>query len=97
MHKKRAKDGLVCISVSVDPPKNKDAALRFLQQKQATFPNYWLNEEGEAWQDYFDLATGPPLQLVYGRDGKLARRVQAGTVTHQELDAYVEKLLRETK
>jgi len=83
--------------VSVDQPENKAAALQFLRKQQAAFPNYWLNEEGQAWQDHFDLATGPPLQLVYGRDGKLARRVQAGTVTHQELDAYVEKLLRETK
>lgn len=96
MHAKYAKDGLVVIAVSLDEATNKDRALKFLQKQKAAFPNYWLDEEVEDWQKHFDIAS-QPAQFIYGRDGKLARRINEEVVTHQELETLIEKLLRAGK
>jgi len=48
MHKKYGKDGLVCMSVSVDQLDDKDKAHKFLKSKGATFANYLLDEEDTA-------------------------------------------------
>src|SRR5262245_15414996 len=39
LHKKYGPAKLVCISVTVDDPEDKDKALRFLNQQKATFQN----------------------------------------------------------
>ena len=50
MHRKYGPQDVVCVSVSVDPEENRGAALGFLKDKQAAFPNFWLNEEQEVWR-----------------------------------------------
>jgi len=95
MHKKYAKDGLVCISLSVDQLENKGRALKFLQAKGATFANYLLDEEVQVWQEQWDVA-GPPAVIVYGADGKLARRfVNDATTeyTYADVEKLVQKLM----
>jgi thiol-disulfide isomerase/thioredoxin len=73
LHRKYADKGLVCISVSVDFPEDKDRALKFLKDKQATFTNLLLDEEADLWQKELDF-TAVPAILVYGKDGKLAKK-----------------------
>src|SRR5436309_336656 len=93
MHKKYAKDGLVCVSLSVDRPENKDAAFRFLKKQQATFPNYLLDEEEGAWHEHFG-ASVQPTQVVYDRAGKRVKSFEGGgEAVHKELTELVEKLL----
>ena len=41
-HKKYAENGLVCMSVSMDKPKEKREVLSFLKEHAATFPNFLL-------------------------------------------------------
>jgi len=96
MHHKYGKDGFVLISVSVDPPEGKARALEFLQKQKATFLNLWLDETVDTYLEYFDIA-GPPAQLIYGRDGKLARRINAEIITHHQVEALIEKLLQAGK
>jgi hypothetical protein len=69
MHKKYAKDGVVCVSVSVDTPSDKARALKFLQKQQAGFTNFWLDEPNEVWQNYWDFG-GPPAVFVFDQQGK---------------------------
>jgi thiol-disulfide isomerase/thioredoxin len=68
MHRRYAKEGLVCISVSVDDPKNREVALKFLKQKAATFRNYLLEDAAEVWQEHWNI-TAIPAVFLY-RDGK---------------------------
>jgi hypothetical protein len=96
MHKKYAKNGLVCMSVSVDLVDDKDKAHKFLKSKGATFANYLLDEEEtKVWQDHWDMG-GPPAVFVYGRDGKIARRFvndADNTFTYADVEKYVKTLL----
>lgn len=73
LHSERAKDGVVCISVSVDDPDDKAGALKFLTQQKAAFENYLLDESADAYQKAFEFSSVPTV-LVYGRDGKLVRK-----------------------
>jgi hypothetical protein len=78
MHEKYAKDGLVAMSVSLDRPTNEKAmknVRQFLKEQKATFPNFVINEEPEFWQEKLGIA-GPPVVFVFGRDGKLAKKLE---------------------
>jgi hypothetical protein len=69
LHQQYAKDGLVCMSVSVDQPDNREEALKFLKGKKATFANYWLDEKLTFYQDKLEIS-GPPAVFVFDRQGK---------------------------
>jgi thiol-disulfide isomerase/thioredoxin len=85
LHRTYAADGLVCISVSVDDTKEREAAaLSFLQKQKATFPNYRLDEEGDFLNDKWDFK-GIPVVLVFDRDGK-----RAATFTNDDPDNQFE-------
>ncbi|SRR6266540_1463292 len=103
MHEKYGKDGLVCVSVSVDDAEDKDArdaVLTFLQAKKATFTNYLLDEKTEVWQSEWTMKA-PPVVRVYGRDGKLARQFDNddpdNQYTYEDVEHLVRKLLQEKK
>lgn len=68
MHQKYAKNGLVCMSVSLDEQADHDKALQFLRKQKATFANFRLAEETSVWQEKFDML-GPPVVLVFDRAG----------------------------
>ena len=94
MQRRYSRDGVVCLSVSVDEPARRPAALAFLKTQGATFANYLLNEDPSVWQEKFDV-NGPPAVFVFGRDGK-----QAGKFDHNDPDrSYtyddVESLVRQ--
>jgi hypothetical protein len=72
MHKIYAKDGLVAISVSVDPlqedPKAKSNVLKFLRSKDAAFTNLLLDEPFEFWENKLHFSF-PPCYYVFSRQG----------------------------
>jgi thiol-disulfide isomerase/thioredoxin len=98
LHQKRAKDGVVCMSVAWDSADDRDKALEFLQQRGATFPNFLLNKDDkdgtQKWLDAYDI--GPiPVVLVFGRDGKLAKKFDREDPDHPFTYADVNKLVEE--
>lgn len=96
MHRRYGKDGLVCVSVSVDELERKDKALAFLKKREAEFSNYLLDEKADVWQNKLKL-TGTPAVLVYGRDGSLVRKFEDNDPDHpfsyDDVEAFVRKLL----
>jgi len=98
LHKKYADQGLVCFSVTVDPPDGarvQEKALAFLEKMQASFPNFFLDEREEVWQNRWDM-NGPPCVFVFDRQGKRAAKFLNGpTAANQFTYADVEKLVVE--
>jgi hypothetical protein len=94
MHHKYAKEGLVCMSVSVDEADDRDNALKFLKAQKATFANYWLDEDAEVWQKRLDVSA-PPAAIVFGRDGQRAKTFTSEQpFTYEDVAKLVEKLLK---
>ena len=94
MHERYAKDGLICISVSVDEPADRDKALAFLKGQRAAFPNFLLEEETQLWQDKFDL-NAPPAVFVFDRNNRRAGKFDYGDPNKQYSYADVQELVRE--
>jgi len=97
MQRQYVADGLVCMSLSVDKKENQAKALKFLVAQNAAFPNYWLDEEWEAWQK--KLPVSPPALFVFDRQGRRAARFDNDdpdkTFTHTDVENLVRKLLRQ--
>jgi hypothetical protein len=99
MHERYGKDGLVCMSVSVDEMDRKAAALRFLQSRDAAFANYLLNEEITVWQDKLKIA-GPPCVFVFDREGRQVAKFdnnEAEGSVYAKVEARVRELLAAVK
>lgn len=99
LHKKYADKGLVCISVSVDPTKNQANALKFLTEKNATFPNYLLDEEWGYWSEKW-VVKGIPAVFVFNKAGKRAAKLtnanpDAQFTYEKDVEPLVTKLLQE--
>lgn len=95
LHERHAKAGVVCMSVSLDEPKERDTALAFLKSKEAAFPNFLLDEGEKGWdRNMLDLK-GIPAVFVYDREGKLARKFTNDDPDNQFTYADVEKLVKE--
>ncbi len=95
LHQRTAKDGVVCMSISLDKPDNRAAALAFLKSKGAAFPNFLL-DEGEAGWDKLDLKSIPAV-FVYDRAGKLARKFTKDDPDNQFTYADVNKFVDELR
>jgi len=93
LHNQHVKDGLVCVSVSVDPIEDKDNALKFLKEKKATFFNILLDEEPDIWQTKWGFVAVPAV-VVYGRDGKIAKKFTYDDPKNQFTYEDVEKFLK---
>jgi thiol-disulfide isomerase/thioredoxin len=91
-HKKYVGNGLVCMSVSLDQPKDKDEALSFLKDHKATFPNFLLvggARDEEQIVERFGYNGRIPFLALFGKTG---RRVwDRGTKNLS--DAQLEKLI----
>jgi hypothetical protein len=98
MRQRYGKDGLVCLSVSVDELGRKEATLAFLEKMRATFPNYLLDEDAEVWQNQWKIK-GPPAVFVFDRAGKRAGKFDGDdperTFTPQDVEKLVNQLLRQ--
>jgi thiol-disulfide isomerase/thioredoxin len=71
MQKKYGADGLVCISVSIDPAKSRAAVQSFLTRKESTITNFWLDEPVDVWAKRWDV-NGPPVVFIFDRAGRRA-------------------------
>ena len=80
LSKKYGPQGLVAISVAVDPPKEdskeqtalRQRLLKFLTKQNATFTNLYLDEPSEVWLKKLDVAEVPCV-FVFDRQGKYYR------------------------
>ena len=99
IYRDHAKDGVVCLSVSLDQSEQRDNALAFLTAKGATFPNFLIDEDG-TWQDKWNIR-GIPMVLVFGRDGRLARKFDRddpdNQFTYPDVEKFVQDLIRKGK
>jgi thiol-disulfide isomerase/thioredoxin len=99
LHEKYAREGLVCMSVSVDDDEAKHAAaLKFLTGVKATFANYRLDEPDSVWQEKWDF-NGPPAVFVFDRQGRRAGKFTMGDPDNQftyakDVEPLVRKLLK---
>jgi len=96
LHKKYADLGLVCVSVSVDNPEQRERVQGFLDRQGATFPNFLAADANDAegrrkLGERFGLGRGIPFMAVFDRDG---RRVWAGNgsqMSQAGLDALISR------
>jgi hypothetical protein len=96
MHNTYAKDGLVCMSVSVDDKDDKDKTLAFLQKQHATFENYLIDEPAAVWNTKLEVAA-PPAVLVFDRDGQRLKKFGEEQFTYEDVEKFVAPLLKEKK
>lgn len=92
MYRELAAKGFVAISVSLDDPRDVETMKQvhaFLEKVGASFRNFVLDEPEESWSKKLDIA-GPPLVVVFGRDGRVVKRFVGG---YDEVRQLVEKLL----
>jgi thiol-disulfide isomerase/thioredoxin len=101
LHERLADDGVVCISVSVDKPDAKDAALAYLKKQHATSANYWLDEPQDVWLAKWKVKSGVPIAFVFNRQGELVRKFDndnlpptADGFKYEEVTKVVESVLK---
>jgi hypothetical protein len=94
MHRELSKAGLVVISLSVDDPDDKAAALKFLQQQGATFENFILEDKdrNEKAGDEKLYHSAPPSVHVFDREGKKVKTLE-GKKEAEGLEKLVRELL----
>ena len=87
LSQEHAKDGVVCMSLSVDDPtpEKKAKALEFLKKQGAGFQNFLLDEEAEVWQKAWKV-NAVPVVFVFNRDGS-----QASMFNSEDTDAFYKK------
>ncbi len=82
LHRKYGGKELACMSVTLDKPDDNQKALKFLKSQDADIPNFLVDEEDNKWKDRWNIG-GIPIVLVFGRDGKLAKRFDNSDPDHQ--------------
>jgi thioredoxin-like negative regulator of GroEL len=96
MSRKYAGQGLVVISVSVDPnPQTKETqetALAFLRARQATFTNLLLDEPEAFWAERLGVQSLPCV-FVFNRDGKW-RKFTGEDAKPEDVDKLVAEWLK---
>jgi thiol-disulfide isomerase/thioredoxin len=100
LHRDYADQGVVCVSVSVDDPEQRDLVLKYLKSKKATITNFLLDEDPSVWQDKWDI-TAIPAVFVYGVDGKIAAKFDhnepQNDFTYDDVEEAVDELLKAAK
>jgi thiol-disulfide isomerase/thioredoxin len=96
LHRDLANAGVVCMSVTIDEKDKVEAALKFLREQGATFPNYLLDEDAAVWQEKWAI-NGVPAVFVFGRDGKQAAKFDSDgdkEFSYKDVRKKVEELLK---
>jgi thiol-disulfide isomerase/thioredoxin len=97
LHRDYADQGVICVSVSVDDPEQRDLVLKYLKSKKATITNFLLDEDPSVWQDKWDI-TAIPAVFVYGVDGKIAAKFDhnepQSDFTYDDVEDTVDELLK---
>ncbi|MBW3598408.1 MAG: TlpA family protein disulfide reductase [Planctomycetes bacterium] len=91
------KDQVAVISVSLDDPESREAALEFLQKQEARFDNL-LSEQGASVEsmEAFDIENGIPHYKIYDREGEVAKTLTPGPdleVTLELLESEVRQVV----
>jgi thiol-disulfide isomerase/thioredoxin len=99
MHKKHAKEGLVVVSVSLDPiddPASRNDALAFLKKAGAEFTNLYLEEPADFWQKKLGFP-GPPCYFVFNRQGQWTKFEAVGDapVDYEAMEKFIVVRLQE--
>jgi thiol-disulfide isomerase/thioredoxin len=96
LHRDLAKEGLVCISISVDLEENFDGALEFLKKQKANFPNYilWDTDENKDALEKSFAQHSPPIVHIYDRNGKRIKTWE-GAIKEDEIDRLIIDLLKQ--
>jgi thiol-disulfide isomerase/thioredoxin len=84
LHQKYARDGLACMSLTVDDKDDAEKALTFLKKQKAVFSNYLIDESAELWTKNLDVPC-PPAAIIFDRSGKKVK-----TFTTEEPFTYVD-------
>jgi hypothetical protein len=95
MHKKYGGDGLVALSVSLDNPKDGKIRARvdkFLQEKQASFPNLIAEGDPEDWYNRLKIGAVPGV-FVFDRDNHRVKKMAGEEVDYKVVESEVAKLL----
>lgn len=95
LHEKYRGKDVVCMSVSFDKKDDKEQALKFLDNKKATFANFIPSDDPETWQKHWDIGA-IPATMVYDQAGELHpfRNSDEKSFTPGDVDHLVEKLLK---
>ena len=96
LHRAHAKDGVACLSVSVDDKDRHAAALKFLQGQHADFANFLLDEDQDAWQTRWKIK-GVPVVYVYDREGQRVKKFDNDVMTPKTLSTYADVSKLRTK
>ena len=94
LHEEHAKDGLVCMSLSVDEKEDEQVALGFLRSRQASFANFLIDERAQVWQNHFALK-GVPAVFIFDRAGNQVARFDGDDPDNQFTYDQVEKKVAE--
>ncbi len=95
LHRKYAADGLVVMSLDIEPDEwnDKSKVLKFLTEQKADFHNYIFLDRGQAVQDWLDKHEGTPTPAVvlFDRAGKRVKVPDFKDADEEE--AFVKKVL----
>lgn len=94
MAKEFADQGLVCVSVSVDPKERAAKALEFLKEKGSTIANYRLDDDPPIWQDKWNVGA-IPVNFVFDREGRRVKKFDNEDPDKTWGPPDVEKLVKE--
>jgi thiol-disulfide isomerase/thioredoxin len=96
LQRRYADQGVVCLSVNVDEPDRREAALAFLQKQGAALPNFRLSEPSEVWLARADIKAIPAV-FVFDRDGSRVGKFESSEAkmafTHENVEGLVKDLL----
>jgi thiol-disulfide isomerase/thioredoxin len=96
LNQKHAKDSLLAVSVSLDDLSEDGARAKvqkFLEAQKATFTNLILDEKPEVWQAKLKI-DGPPLVIVFNKDGGLEQKFVDKAVDYEKIGQLVAELLK---
>jgi peroxiredoxin len=96
MQKKYGEQGLVIVTVSVDPPDKAEQiadANRILRKLNAPFTHLHLNESAEVWEKRLDFSI-PPAYFIFDRQGRW-KRLLGADYDEKEIHEVKEKIIRE--
>lgn len=98
IHKRNAGNGLMVVSVSLDPLDDKmiqERVLKFLRVQGAAFLNLLLDEPYEVWQKKLGF-DGPPCYFVFNRQGQWTKfEPQENGVNYEAMEKFIVERLRE--
>jgi len=97
MQREHGKDGVVCLSVSVDEKEREADARSFLVDQNATFANYRLEGPEREWQKRWGFRS-PRAMFVFDRLGRRVAQLDENpgkaTFTPEDVEKVIKEVLR---